>query len=288
MNNRDVSQNTDSSPLNEDEVKTSSEKKGLIPGSIGRTFKKIIGDLKPGGERKRIASFQVSRNRTRITIRFLVILIIVPLLTQSLSKNLFITPIIQLFYSATQQQVSLNMDLEASLIKELKHFESQLKFEQLIHPDIQVNVDILDKKIKEKAKKLSTKYQNRAIDSISNVCADILSLIAFGVVVANSKREIAIAKSFMDEIVYGLSDSAKAFLIILFTDVFVGFHSPHGWEVLIQNVSVHFGVIFDKSTIGMFIAIFPVVLDTILKYWVFRYLSRLSPSALATLKEMNE
>jgi hypothetical protein len=34
----------------------------------------------------------------------------------------------------------------------------------------------------------------------------------------------------MDEIVYGLSDSAKAFIIILFTDMFVGFHSPHGWE----------------------------------------------------------
>ncbi|MBC1295040.1 CemA family protein, partial [Nostoc sp. UCD122] len=29
-------------------------------------------------------------------------------------------------------------------------------------------------------------------------------------------------------------------------------------------------------------------LNTIFKYWIFRYLSRLSPSALATLKEMDE
>ena len=92
----------------------------------------------------------------------------------------------------------------------------------------------------------------------------------------------------MDEIVYGLSDSAKAFLIILFTDVFVGFHSPHGWEVIVKKISEHLGVVLYKNIIGIFIATFPVILDTIFKYWVFRYLSRLSPSALATFKEMNE
>ena len=96
------------------------------------------------------------------------------------------------------------------------------------------------------------------------------------------------SKCFLDDIVYGLSDSAKAFLIILFTDVFVGFHSPHGWEVIVKNISEHLGIVFEKNIIGIFIATFPVILDTIFKYWVFRYLSRLSPSALATFKEMNE
>jgi len=35
-----------------------------------------------------------------------------------------------------------------------------------------------------------------------------------------SKREIAVLKDFIDNVVYGLSDSAKAF-IILFTDIFL-------------------------------------------------------------------
>ena len=98
----------------------------------------------------------------------------------------------------------------------------------------------------------------------------------------------ATLKSFMDEIVYGLSDSAKAFIIILFTDIFVGFHSPHGWEVLLEGLSSHLGIAANRNFIFLFIATFPVILDTVFKYWIFRYLNRISPSAVATYKNMNE
>jgi len=39
---------------------------------------------------------------------------------------------------------------------------------------------------------------------------------------------------------------------------------------------------------GAFIATIPVILDTLFKYWIFRYLNRLSPSAVATYRTMNE
>ena len=287
MNNRDGSQDSQSSS-SENEVKPPLEKRGIIPGSIGRTFKKIIRDLKPGSERKYVTGFNVSRNRTRITVRFLLVLILVPLLTQSISKNLLITPIVKLFYGQKQHQIFLNTNLEDSAIRELRSFESKLRFQQFILEDSPLDTDKINVKIKEKAKSLSTKYRQKSIDSISNVYADILSLIAFAIVVVKSKRDIAIAKSFMDDIIYGLSDSAKAFLIILLTDIFVGFHSPHGWEVIIRDWSDHVGIVSTKNNIGLLIATFPVVLDTIFKYLVFRYLSRLSPSALATFKEMND
>ena len=103
-----------------------------------------------------------------------------------------------------------------------------------------------------------------------------------------SKREIAVLKSFIDDIVYGLSDSAKAFVIILFTDMFVGFHSPHGWEVILSGVSRHLGLPENHNFIFLFIATFPVILDTVFKYWIFRYLNRISPSAVATYRGMNE
>jgi surface polysaccharide O-acyltransferase-like enzyme len=89
-------------------------------------------------------------------------------------------------------------------------------------------------------------------------------------------------------VVYGLSDSAKAFIIILCTDVFVGFHSPHGWEVIVESTFDHFGFPPNQSVINMFIATFPVMLDTVFKYWIFKYLNQLSPSAVATYKNMNE
>ena len=110
----------------------------------------------------------------------------------------------------------------------------------------------------------------------------------FFVILVNSSTEIEILKRFMDEVVYGLSDSAKAFIIILLTDTFVGFHSPHGWEVLLEGVARHFGLEANRDFIFLFIATFPVILDTIFKYWIFRYLNRISPSAVATYRNMNE
>ncbi|MEM9151876.1 MAG: proton extrusion protein PcxA, partial [Cyanobacteria bacterium P01_F01_bin.3] len=83
-------------------------------------------------------------------------------------------------------------------------------------------------------------------------------------------------------------DSAKAFIIILLTDTFVGFHSPHGWEVLLEGVADHLGLPANRNFIFLFIATFPVILDTVFKYWIFRYLNRISPSAVATYKTMNE
>jgi len=103
-----------------------------------------------------------------------------------------------------------------------------------------------------------------------------------------NREGLEILKSFIDETVYGLSDSAKAFIIILFTDMFVGFHSPHGWEVLLEGLAKHLGLPANRNFIFLFIATFPVILDTIFKYWIFRYLNRISPSAVATYKNMNE
>ncbi|MCY7284308.1 MAG: proton extrusion protein PcxA, partial [Cyanobacteria bacterium CAN_BIN43] len=79
-----------------------------------------------------------------------------------------------------------------------------------------------------------------------------------------------------------------AFFIILLTDMFVGFHSPHGWEVVLESVSKHFGLPADRNFIFLYIATFPDILDTMFKYWIFRYLNRASPSSVATYRNMNE
>ncbi len=71
-------------------------------------------------------------------------------------------------------------------------------------------------------------------------------------------------RGFFDEAVYGLSDSAKAFAIILFTDIFVGFHSPEGWTVLLNGIAKHLGLPSQENFVMLFIATFPVILATYL------------------------
>ncbi|MBD2509760.1 proton extrusion protein PcxA [Nostoc muscorum FACHB-395] len=264
------------------------QKARALPGSLGRTINKIKGDFSPQGEEEFVRNYRISRNRTKIGLRFLITLIIVPLLTQILSKQFLVIPILEKTRGENTSQIFINSDMEKEALHELSNFQQNLRFESLLKNAPALSSEVIKEKIKEKAIEIAEEFNLKTNSAVSNVFADLISLISFSIIIVYSKREIVIVKSFIDTIVYGLSDSAKAFIIILFTDIFVGFHSPDGWEVLLEGFAEHLGLPASRNAIFLFIATFPVILNTIFKYWIFRYLSRLSPSALATLKEMDE
>jgi hypothetical protein len=235
-----------------------------------------------------VRNYRISKNRTKTSIRFILTLIIVPFLTQQLSKSFLVYPILERYRENNINQVFINSDMEKEALHELHNYQQSLRFEYFLNQAPPISSEVIKEKLKDKAIEIADEFNIKYNSAISNVFADSISLISFGIVVLLSKKEIVIVKSFIDNIVYGLSDSAKAFLIILSTDIFVGFHSPEGWEVILEGLAEHLGLPGNKTIVFFFIATFPVILNTIFKYWIFRYLSRLSPSALATLKEMDE
>ncbi|MEH2449880.1 proton extrusion protein PcxA [Nostoc sp.] len=287
VNQSEINEQLDSSDINNIQALLPSQKTGAIPRSFGNTVNRIKAGFSPQAEEEFIRSYRSSRNRTKTALRFLLVLIIVPFLTQHFSKQFLVIPLLEKI-RGDQIQAFINYDIQKEALHELHNFEQALKFEHLLNQAPPLSSEVITEKIKDKAIEIAEKSHIQSNSAISNVFADIISIISFSIIIALSKREIMIVKSFMDTIVYGLSDSAKAFLIILSTDIFVGFHSPDGWEVLLEGSAEHLGLPASRNVVFFFIATFPVILNTIFKYWIFRYLSRLSPSALATLKEMDE
>ncbi|HEY9890537.1 MAG TPA: proton extrusion protein PcxA, partial [Candidatus Sericytochromatia bacterium] len=273
-------------------ISKTADKTGVLPRSILRTFNRIQQELDPKAEEKVVKNFRNSKLKTIISLKFILTLIIVPILMQQVTKTFLVSPIVDHFRpkpdAIEARHIFLNIDLEEEAFVELKRFEEELRFRNLLGFAPPLSQEESEEKVKEKAVELAEEYHGRGGNAIKNVFADLLSLVAFGLVIVNSRQDIIILKSFMDDVVYGLSDSAKAFIIILFTDIFVGFHSPHGWEVILEGVSRHLGLPESREFIFLFIATFPVILDSVIKYWIFRYLNRVSPSAVATLRGMNE
>ena len=187
-----------------------------------------------------------------------------------------------------EDTIFLNSEMEEKALVEMQRFEEKLRFENLMNGITEILPARREVEMKKKVSELVEEFRAESANAIKNIFADILSVGAFIWLIVVSKRDIAVLKDFIDQIVYGLSDSAKAFIIILFTDIFVGFHSPHGWEVLLTGVSRHLGLPENHDFTFLFIATFPVILDTIFKYWIFRYLNKISPSAVATYRTMNE
>ena len=272
-------------------TETISDKTGVLPRSFMRTIDRIRQEIDPEAENTEeevIKKFRRSRNKTVVSIYFLLILIVVPLFTHQVTKNFFISPLVQKYFSNHEQIVFVNQDLEAEALMELHRYEENLRFKSLVGLAPPISPEEVTLRLQEKAADIAQEYRSLSVNGVSNVFADFCSLLAFAVIIFLCKKEIAIIKSFLDEIVYGLSDSAKAFLIILLTDMFVGYHSPHGWEVILEGISRHLGLPQNHDFNFLFIATFPVILDTVLKYWIFRYLNRISPSSVATYKNMNE
>jgi CemA family len=266
------------------------DKTGILPRSILNPLNRIKRDLDPDSEVEMVKTFRATKVKTRVSIRLILLLIIVPLLTQQISKTFIIGPVVDRVWKPDENGIFLNFELEEEALKEFNTFRERLEFDRLlgIAPEI-ANPEVEQQSaLKEKAEEIATQYAKSSTGAIKNVFADLVSVVAFVVVLLSNRRELEVLKQFMDETVYGLSDSAKAFIIILFTDIFVGFHSPHGWEVLLEGMAKHLGLPPSRDFIFLFIATFPVILDTIFKYWIFRYLNRISPSAVATYKNMNE
>ncbi|MDM9382632.1 proton extrusion protein PcxA [Chlorogloeopsis sp. ULAP01] len=260
---------------------------GVLPRSIFNTINRLQVELDPKSEQDVVQNFRKAQRRTIISVRFLLLLIIVPILTHQLSKAFIVGPIINHFQTSDEAAIFINYEMEEQALLELQRFEEKIKFQNLLRnvtpPEGKIEIQV-----REKALEIAEEYRLISANAIKNVFADILSVIAVIWFLLLSKKEIAVLKDFLDHVVYGLSDSAKAFIIILFTDIFVGFHSPHGWEVILEGVSRHWGLPANHDFIFLFIATFPVILDTIFKYWIFRYLNRISPSAVATYRNMNE
>lgn len=261
---------------------------GVLPRSILSTIGRLQVELNPNSEQEVVKDFRRSQKRTLISVRFLLLLVIIPLLTHQLSKTIIVGPIVDSFRPVEKTQVFINYEMEEKALAELGAYREKIIFENFIKEEAILSPEEVNGIVKEKAREIAHEYQIQSASALKNVFADLFSVAAFIIFLAFSKPSIAVLKDFFDHVVYGLSDSAKAFIIILFTDIFVGFHSPHGWEVVLEGISRHWGLPASHDFIYLFIATFPVILDTIFKYWIFRYLNRISPSAVATYHNMNE
>jgi hypothetical protein len=274
--------------------KHSSTKKGshvdetsIVPKSILSTFNRIRLDYSTSTEQEIVKTFRLYRRKTQTSIKFIILFILVPVLTYHLSKALIIEPLFNHF-NLFKNSTFLNLQMESEALNKMQKFEQKLKFENFMAEQPTISAQFMETRMKERVHELVQEFRHESSNAIKNIFADLFSAGAFSWLLLISKREIAILKDFIDQIIYGLSDTAKAFLIILVTDMFVGFHSAHGWEVILGGILHHFGLPENQSLIFLFIATVPVILDAIFKYWIFRYLSRMSPSAAATYRNMNE
>lgn len=129
------------------------------------------------------------------------------------------------------------------------------------------------------------KKENKS--ALLNVVSDSTSAVIFFMLLVRDNSPRAILFRTIGRVFTGLSDTAKAFIIILVTDTLLGYHSEEGWTAALSLLSHHYGLHAQQDGLHLFVATVPVVLDSLFKYWIFVELNKIDPAAAVTLRQMD-
>nr|YP_009581043.1 chloroplast envelope membrane protein [Caltha palustris]QBK48852.1 chloroplast envelope membrane protein [Caltha palustris]QFV18916.1 envelope membrane protein [Caltha palustris]QGW36258.1 CemA [Caltha palustris] len=205
----------------------------------------------------------------------------------SLSFNKSMESFVTHWWNTGQSEVFFNDIHEKNVLEKFIELEELGLLDEMTkeYPDTHIQIRI---GIHKETLQLVKMYNEDHIHNILHFSTNIISFAILSGYSILGNEELVIINSWVREFLYNLSDTIKAFSILLLTDLCIGFHSPHGWELMIGSVYKDFGFSHNNQIISGLVSTFPVILDTILKYWIFRYLNRVSPSLVVIYHSMND
>jgi uncharacterized membrane protein YraQ (UPF0718 family) len=262
---------------------------GLLPRSITRTLSRFKAELMDQSSSLVLQEFRLAKYQALASLQYVGCLIIIPLSISILSQKCVSEPLINHWWNNYHSQIFLTSFQEEKALEKLQEIEELFWLDKIMaNSSFSLQSQNLTREIHQQTIELVQNYNDDSIETISHLLTDIIYFVTLGGSFILGKERLVISNSWVQELFYSLSDTMKAFFILLSTDLCIGFHSPHGWEIVISSCLEHFGFVHNKRVISCFVSTFPVILDTVFKYLIFRHLNRISPSIVATYHTMNE
>nr|YP_010433902.1 chloroplast envelope membrane protein [Goudaea ospinae]UTA93118.1 chloroplast envelope membrane protein [Goudaea ospinae] len=206
----------------------------------------------------------------------------------SLSFNKCLELWVTNWWNTGQSKTLLNDIQEKNVLERFIELEELFLLDEMIKEYPETHIQKLRIGIHKETIQLVKTHNEYHLHIILHFSTNIISFAILSGYFILGNEELVILNSWVQEFLYNLSDTIKAFSILLVTDLWIGFHSTHGWELIIGSFYNDFGLAHNDQIISGLVSTFPVILDTIVKYWIFHYLNRVSPSLVVIYHSMNE
>nr|YP_009942364.1 chloroplast envelope membrane protein [Tropaeolum pentaphyllum]QOC71533.1 chloroplast envelope membrane protein [Tropaeolum pentaphyllum] len=229
----------------------------------------------------------MAKNKAFIPLIYLASIVFLPWWI-SLSCNKSLKTWITNWWNTRQSETFLSDIPEKSLLEKLIQLEELFLLDEMIKEYPETRLQKLRIGIYKERIPFIKMHNEDRIHTILHFSTNIISFVILCGYSIIGNEELLILNSWVQEFLYNLSDTIKAFSILLLTDLCIGFHSPHGWELMIGYIYKDFEFAYNDQIISGLVSTFPVILDTILKYWIFRYLNRVSPSLVVIYHSIND
>nr|AGE93468.1 chloroplast envelope membrane protein [Xiphidium caeruleum] len=229
----------------------------------------------------------MKKRKALVSLLYLASIVFLPWCV-SLSFNKCLEPWITKWWNTRQSEIFLNHIQEKNVLERFIELEELFLLDEMIKEYPETHIQKLHIRIHKETIQLVKTQNEYDLRIILHFSTNIICFVILSGYFILSNEELVILNSWVQEFLYNLSDTIKAFLILLVTDLWIGFHSTHGWELMISSVYNDFGLDHNDQIISGLVSTFPVILDTIVKYWIFHYLNRVSPSLVVIYHSMNE
>nr|YP_011008500.1 chloroplast envelope membrane protein [Tacca plantaginea]WPV72326.1 chloroplast envelope membrane protein [Tacca plantaginea] len=229
----------------------------------------------------------MKKKKAFISLPYLVYIVFLPWWV-SLSFNKSLEPWITNWWNSGQSETFLNDIQEKNVLERFIELEELFFLDEMIKEYPETHIQRLRIGIHKETIQLVKRHNEHHLHIILHFYTNIICFVILSGYFFLGNEELVILHFWVQELLYNLSDTIKAFSILLITDLWIGFHSTHGWELMIGSVYNDFGATHNDQIISGLVSTFPVILDTIVKYWIFHYLNRVSPSLVVIYHSMNE
>nr|YP_001123211.1 envelope membrane protein [Arabis hirsuta]YP_009477987.1 heme-binding protein [Arabis flagellosa]YP_010026485.1 heme-binding protein [Arabis paniculata]YP_010545716.1 envelope membrane protein [Arabis stelleri]A4QK30.1 RecName: Full=Potassium/proton antiporter CemA; AltName: Full=Chloroplast envelope membrane protein A; Short=CemA [Arabis hirsuta]ARI46746.1 envelope membrane protein [Arabis stelleri subsp. japonica]UYG48519.1 envelope membrane protein [Arabis takesimana]BBC42850.1 heme-bi len=192
------------------------------------------------------------------------------------------------WWNTRQCETFLNDIQEKSVLEKFIQLEDLFQLDEMIKEYPETDLQQFRLGIHKETIQFIKIHNEYHIHTILHFSTNLISFVILSGYSFWGKEKLFILNSWVQEFLYNLSDTIKAFSILLLTDLCIGFHSPHGWELMIGYIYKDFGFAHYEQILSGLVSTFPVILDTIFKYWIFRYLNRVSPSLVVIYHAIND
>jgi len=253
-------------------------------------FRAVTGAVDPDQERTEDqlqGEALANKDESQNAIRYAIQLVTIPLMAGLILSRLLADPVLSFTLQNNPLAFALTDRQKIEGADKVHIEEARVRFDMAIGKLPPLNEEQILDHLRDSAEEVVEEERHHNEQTLITVVSDsISSIVLFSVISQQSQGRKALF-STLSRLFDGLSDIAKAVMIILIADTLLGYHSEEGWTGLIELVVGHYGFEAEEENLVIFVGIVPVVIDVFFKYWIFIGLNKISPGAVITLKQID-
>lgn len=169
------------------------------------------------------------------------IILVAPLLTGWVLSSIIANPIFTTITSWNPHAFEISEKQKIEGAKDVHKAEMRMRMDAAIGRAPPLSYSELQAQLRHEAHEMVEEFQEKNKHNVLNVISDsITALTGFGILLKDTEGRAILFRTF-GRLFGGLSDTAKAFMIIASTDILLGYHSEEGWTAAIHMITAHYG-----------------------------------------------